>query len=122
MRFVERIEAQADILNQQIQDLIQLARVESAQTAFEIIKIDLQKLCQQCVDMFASQAKSLKVELSLQRFDGTLEIEADYEAVRTIINNLISNALHYTPQRGSVTVMLTQDLSLIHISEPTRPY
>ena len=109
MRFVERIEAQADILNQQIQDLIQLARVESAQTAFEIIKIDLQKLCQQCVDMFASQAKSLKVELSLQRFDGTLEIEADYEAVRTIINNLISNALHYTPQRGSVTVMLTQD-------------
>ena len=109
MRFVERIEAQADILNQQIQDLIQLARVESAQTAFEIVKIDLQKLCQQCVDMFASQAKSLKVELSLQRFDGTLEIEADYEAVRTIINNLISNALHYTPQRGSVTVMLTQD-------------
>ena len=109
MRFVERIEAQADILNQQIQDLIQLARVESAQTAFEIIKIDLQKLCQQCVDMFASQAKSLKVELALQRFDGTLEIEADYEAVRTIINNLISNALHYTPQRGSVTVMLTQD-------------
>ena len=109
MKFVERIEAQADILNQQIQDLIQLARVESAQTAFEIIKIDLQKLCQQCVDMFASQAKSLKVELALQRFDGTLEIEADYEAVRTIINNLISNALHYTPQRGSVTVMLTQD-------------
>ena len=109
MRFVERIEAQADILNQQIQDLIQLARVESAQTAFEIVKIDLQKLCQQCVDMFASQAKSLKVELTLQRFEGTLEIEADYEAVRTIINNLISNALHYTPQRGSVTVMLTQD-------------
>ena len=109
MRFVERIEAQADILNQQIQDLIQLARVESAQTAFEIIKIDLQKLCQQCVDMFASQAESLKVELTLQRFEGTLEIEADYEAVRTIINNLISNALHYTPQRGSVTVMLTQD-------------
>ena len=108
LRFVERIEAQADILNQQIQDLIQLARVESAQTAFEIVRINLRKLCLDCVNTFATEADSLKVKLTLQENDEELFIDADHKAIRTIVNNLISNALHYTPERGSVTVMLSQ--------------
>ena len=108
LKFVERIEAQADILNQQIQDLIQLARVESAQTAFEIVRINLRKLCLDCVNMFATEADSLKVKLTLQENDEELFIDADHKAIRTIVNNLISNALHYTPERGSVTVMLSQ--------------
>ena len=108
LRFVERIEAQADMLNQQIQDLIQLARVESAQTAFEIVRINLRKLCLDCVNTFATEADSLKVKLTLQENDEELFIDADHKAIRTIVNNLISNALHYTPERGSVTVMLSQ--------------
>ena len=108
LRFVERIEAQADILNQQIQDLIQLARVESAQTAFEIVRINLRKLCLDCVNTFATEADSLKVKLTLQENDEELFIDADHKAIRTIVNNLISNALHYTPERGSVTVILSQ--------------
>ena len=108
LKFVERIEAQADILNQQIQDLIQLARVESAQTAFEIVRINLRKLCLDCVNTFATEADSLKVKLTLQENDEELFIDADHKAIRTIVNNLISNALHYTPERGSVTVMLSQ--------------
>ena len=108
LKFVERIEAQADILNQQIQDLIQLARVESAQTAFEIVRINLRKLCLDCVNTFATEADSLKVKLTLQENDEELFIDADHKAIRTIVNNLISNALHYTPERGSVTVILSQ--------------
>ena len=114
LKFVKRIESQADILNQQIQDLIQLARVESARTAFEIIRIDLTKLCQRCVDMFVSKAESLEVELTLQerakraKRAEAVFIDADYEAIRTIVNNLISNALHYTPERGRVTVIISQ--------------
>ena len=108
LKFVTRIEAQADILNQQIQDLIQLARVESAQTAFEIVRINLRKLCLDCVNTFATEADSLKVKLTLQENDEELFIDADHKAIRTIVNNLISNALHYTPERGSVTVMLSQ--------------
>ena len=88
--------------------MIQLARVESAQTAFEIVRINLRKLCLDCVNTFATEADSLKVKLTLQENDEELFIDADHKAIRTIVNNLISNALHYTPERGSVTVMLSQ--------------
>ena len=108
LKFLKRIEDQADTLNQQIQDLIQLARVESAQTAFEIVRINLKRLCQESVDTFASEADSLKVKLALQERTKDVFIDADYEAIRTIVNNLISNALHYTPERGRVTVILSQ--------------
>ena len=108
MHFVNQIEAQADVLNQQIQDLIQLARVESAETSFEIGPVDLVKVGQECVNSFVSKANKRDVELNFRSEFEAVVAKADTEAVKTILNNLISNALHYTSPGGSVTVEVLQ--------------
>lgn len=109
VHFVNQIEAQADILNQQIQDLIQLARVESAETSFEIRAVDLVSLSQECLNSFASQAAKREIDMRFEsEFDSVLA-NVDLEAVKTILNNLISNALHYTGPGGTVTTQVSQD-------------
>ena len=59
MQFVEQIESQADFLNQQIQDLLQLARIESGQAAWDIERVNLNRECEQCVSRFAELAQPI---------------------------------------------------------------
>lgn len=109
IHFVNQIEAQADVLNQQIQDLIQLARVESAETSFEIRAVDLVQVAQECLKSFASQAAKREVDVRFESSSESVLANADLEAVKTILNNLISNAVHYTGAGGTVTTKVSQD-------------
>ena len=59
MQFVEQIESQADFLNQQIVDLLQLARIESGQAAWDIERVNLNRECEQCVSRFAELRKPI---------------------------------------------------------------
>lgn len=108
LHFVSQIEAQADILNQQIQDLIQLAQVESAETSFEIVDVDLVLVAKECVDSFSSMATKREIELGFESEQPSAFAKADLDAVKTILNNLVSNALHYTGPGGRVTVRVHQ--------------
>ena len=102
--FVKQIEAQAELLNQQIQDLLQIARVESGEQNWDIKSVSVNQICKQCLDQFESEAASRKVELHQDLDSGQPMAIADVEGIRTILNNLISNAIHYTPEDGRVTV------------------
>ena len=107
LNFVTQIEQQADLLNEQIQELLQLARVESGQQHWEIQPVSIQEICQSLVEQFASEADSRKIDLKLVSDDSIQRVKADHNGVRTIVGNLISNALHYTPELGNVEVRVS---------------
>ena len=46
-------------------------------------------------------------------------LDVDPTRFAQVISNLLQNAVKFTPPGGRITI---QGLSLIHISEPTRPY
>ncbi len=102
MFFLKQIESNADVLDLQIQDLLQLARVESGKENWQIESIAINDLCQQCILQFESEAEKRNVTLRYSSNSNSPMIKADYEAILTILNNLISNALHYTPEGGEV--------------------
>jgi len=102
--FVKQIEAQAELLNKQIQDLLQIARVESGGQNWDIQSVAVNHVCQTCTTQFESEAQSLKISLLLELDPSQPHAVADIDGVRTILNNLISNAIHYTPENGKVTV------------------
>lgn len=104
MRFVERIEEQATRLNQLILDLIQLARIESGKKTYDITSVDVGKVAARRVEAFAEDARDRGIELSFKKGDQSLEAKADEEAIGTILDNLITNAIRYTPEKGTVEV------------------
>ena len=104
IQFVAEIERQADFLNQQIQDLLQIARIESGNHVWDIESVDLNEEIQRCVDKFETLAANGKVSLT---FDPSLEnprARADIEGIQTLLGNLISNALNHTPAGGVINV------------------
>lgn len=104
IEFVEQIEFQADRLHQLIMDLIQLARIESGQTVFDITAVSVARVLDNSAAVFGPLASSREIELVLET-DEALKVRADTEGLRAIVDNLVSNALRYTQPEGKVTVL-----------------
>ena len=115
LQFVEHIEDQADVLNEQIQELLQLARVESGEKNWEIEPISVNRICKKCIDQFQSEAENRKITLDLVSSDDEYFVKADKDGLRTILGNLISNAVYYTPENGNIEVFISGSGSHVKI-------
>src|SRR5262249_10939944 len=109
VRFLERIDEQVERLNQLILDLLSLARLESGRDMFDHQPLSIVPVVESCVESHRGRASSKNLTLTFE--PGGLDEEpfvlADEEAVRQIIDNLIDNAIKYTPENGSVRLGCT---------------
>lgn len=104
MQFLGRIDEQADRLTALIQDMLSLARIESAQQQFEIINVMVGEAAAACLEDYAARAETRRIELLVESDDPQLEVTADPEGLRVILNNLVDNAIKYTTEGGRVTL------------------
>jgi two-component system phosphate regulon sensor histidine kinase PhoR len=107
LAFVTRIEEQAERLHQLILDMLQIARVEAGEETFEIVDVPLRELFDECAAQFADAAAARKIDFQVDPPDENMLVRADEEGVRTILSNLVDNALKYTPEGGRVAVRAT---------------
>ncbi|MEX2167702.1 MAG: ATP-binding protein [Pirellulales bacterium] len=114
-KFVSRIEEQADRLHALIQDMLSLARIESAQQSFKIGPVTVGDVVQSCVDDYRAQAQSKQITIVTDPPETAVLVKADEEGLRVILNNLIDNAVKYTPDGGRVTVRWRSDGELVSI-------
>ena len=117
VRFLRRIEEQADRLNQLILDLLRLARLESGQEVFHHQPLLLAEMLEMCVETHSDRAESkgLSLNLDLGSVDETTRVVADEEAFHQVLDNLIDNAIKYTPESGWVKVICSADADSIEI-------
>ena len=109
LHFVEQIEFHSELLNRQIQDLLELARVESEEKTFQISDVDVNSVCKSCHDQFQRIASARHIDLKLELSKPDPIVRADHEATNTIVKNLVVNAIHYTPNYGSVTISTARE-------------
>ncbi len=106
VRFLHRIEEQADRLNQLILDLLSLARLESGHEVFHHGPLAVSAVVEACFETHKGRAESkgLLLSLDLGPVDEATLIVADEEAVHQVLDNLVDNAIKYTPEGGWVRV------------------
>ncbi|MFC4062743.1 sensor histidine kinase, partial [Planomonospora corallina] len=101
--FVEVIDRTSGRLQDLVDDLLQLARLESGLVTIDARTIGLTGLIRQAVDdhRAAACAKDITLTTELAHY---LHAHADPARIRQVLDNLLSNAIKYTPDGGSVTV------------------
>jgi two-component system phosphate regulon sensor histidine kinase PhoR len=110
-RFLERIDEQVERLHQLILDLLSLARIESGQEPFEHNPLSLVGVDQSCVEAHRGRAEANGLALDFDPGGLALDAQvlADEEAIRQIVDNLVDNAIKYTPEGRSVSVLCWGD-------------
>jgi two-component system phosphate regulon sensor histidine kinase PhoR len=109
LKFVERIEEQANRLHQLILDLLHLARVETGKEAFQFEEVAIVDAVETCVDQLGENAVNAGVTLITEPSVEALSVWADIDGLQTILDNLVSNAIKYTPRDGQVTLRWRRD-------------
>ena len=104
---IETIHASGHALARQINEILDLSKIEAGKMTLESIQFDLYVLANTTLRIFQSQARNKKLELSLF-IDPCVPylFQGDPHKIRQIITNLVGNALKFTT-RGSITLSIT---------------
>lgn len=109
-RFLRQIDEQSERLLQLILSMLQLARVESGQQVLHIEEVEVHALVDDVLRDFRTVAASKSVSL-VQAGAPELLARADAQALQTILNNLVDNALKHTNAGGTVVIELLENCS-----------
>jgi two-component system, NtrC family, sensor histidine kinase KinB len=96
-------------------DLLNLARGEAAVITVRTVQLDLGHLVRSVVKGFAMQAGQRGVTLATHIGDSVPELAADPIKLSWVISNLITNAMRYTPDGGTISVAAEGDGCLVRL-------
>ena len=95
-------------LHQLITELFELARLEAQESVPEREHFNLAELAHDVVQKFQLRAKEKQIDLSLEIDTDTLFTHADIGLVARVFENLLGNALKFTPRHGQIILSLSR--------------
>ncbi len=95
-----------------IENLLTWSRVQRGAMEYQPEEIFLDQLAEHTIRLFTPNAQQKQITLSNQVPEGTHAF-ADKNMIDTVIRNLVSNALKFTPSEGMITVSATQNESSV---------
>jgi two-component system phosphate regulon sensor histidine kinase PhoR len=104
-KFLESIATQASRLSTLIADLLTIARIESGAEPIEARAVDVGDAVKRCVErhLERARAKGQRLEeIPPEEHAGRVIAWADDDALCQVLDNLVDNAIKYTPAGGSI--------------------
>ena len=105
-RFLKKVDNQTRRLANLVKDLLVLARIESEEAALVRVPLDLRLPVEDSVAALLPTAEGKQLLLRKEVSAAPIVVQGDREALRQMVDNLIGNALTYTPSGGRVVVRL----------------
>jgi signal transduction histidine kinase len=108
-RYLARTQTNAEHLSLLIEDLLDLSVIESGKMDIKAKNVSLTSLVIEVAESLRPVAEKKPVDLEIGSMDASLTAWADRDRIVQVLNNLIGNAVKFTPPKGKVTVAAQRD-------------
>jgi signal transduction histidine kinase len=114
----ENFHSQIGLVSELIDNLLAWASSQQSGQTIRYKKVNLTEATQKVISLYKYSFQQKKQHI-LCTFENDVFIEADENHVKIILQNILSNAIKFTPQNGTIKVFYTQenDFVAIHIQD-----
>jgi len=117
--FYNTINDETDRLVRLINNLLNLSKIEMGSLHIKPTRVRMKKLLQDSFQAVESQAMAKNITFEIRLPEKLAALEGDKDLLGTVVMNLLSNALKYTPEQGEVLLLAdeTEEEVLIHVQD-----
>jgi signal transduction histidine kinase len=115
-QYLEVARSHARRLGTLIEDLFELAKLDSSSMNPAFEHFPLLELVQDVLQEFELEASKKHIELHIEPPQQAVTAYADIGLIQRVLENLISNALKYTPAHGSITIAVSDKSERIGVT------
>ncbi len=107
LKALQTVEKSASHLLALINDILDLAKIESGQIELECFPTAIAPLCQSSITFVKHQALKKQIQISVNLPSNLPDIVLDERRIRQVLINLLNNAVKFTPEGGRITLEVT---------------
>ena len=104
IKALKTIERSGSHLLELINDILDLAKIESGHIELEIASIAVARLCQSSLAFVKQQAQKKRIQLEMKMRLDLPDILGDELRLRQVLINLLNNAVKFTPEEGKIAL------------------
>lgn len=109
MRFLSKIDRNAGRLSMLVTDLLSLARIEAAEASLVTQATSWDPIIRAVVSSYEDTFSDKNLKVTVTTPPQPVRVLGDKEAMVQVLDNLLTNAIKYTPHGGQITVTLTRE-------------
>ncbi len=106
----------AEYLNDLMSDLIDVAELDTGKREMKLERIRPLQALNEARDRYCDEAAQKHIRLEVKAFADLATVRADRRALRSILDNLLSNALRYTPDDGEILLAAEEIKNYVQFS------
>ncbi|WP_349408987.1 cell wall metabolism sensor histidine kinase WalK [Pseudalkalibacillus sp. SCS-8] len=114
-KFLQVTQQETERMIRLVTDLLQLSKMDNKDYRLDFQKVNLRELMLQVIDRF-EMSKNDKISFEKHLYDKPLPVRVDRDKIIQVLDNIISNAIKYSPDGGKITFVLEKDGKNVHIS------
>lgn len=115
--FVEKIYKSNERMIFLVRDLLNVARIEEGRYLYKSTFAQIEDITQSVINSLEEEIKKKKIEFKFEKPEEKLpEVKVDAEKIGLAINNILDNAITYTPIGGKVTLSLKCGIKEMELS------
>lgn len=117
---IDKVEARAKAVSDLVEQFFTLAKLEAGDMEIALSKTELCELCREVVLDFYEILSGKDYEVEVEIPEKTVYVQGNGDAIRRILNNLISNSLRYGSEGRYLGIFLHEDEKQVYIDVTDR--
>ena len=113
--FSARLKIEAERLTHLVQEIIDLSRIQDQNTTLNSEYFSLKEVIEEAMYQSKVHAEKQQVQVNFSP-EGDIEFFGDRKQILIAISNLVENAISYSPERTSVSIVLKQSENIAEIA------